>query len=90
MSGAAQAASVPFIGFISERQLREREERESEYRSMSLVAGSPGGAPQPHPPAAQAPPPQISWAEAWEKSAAAAEPLDPAPATVLASASVFA
>ena len=94
------SASVPFIGFISERELREREEREraqagtfiserelrgreerASYRSMSLVAGSPAvGAQQP--PLQQ----QISWAEAWEKSAAAAEPLPP-PATVLAGSS---
>ena len=87
--------SVPFIGFISERELREREERERaqasafiserelrereereqglvSYRSMSLAG----------PQKKQ----EISWAEAWEKSAAAADPLPP-PATVFAGAS---
>jgi hypothetical protein len=100
------SASVPFIGFISERELREREEREraqagafiserelrereereqgrASCRSMSLVAGSPAVGAQQSPLQKQQ---QISWAEAWEKSAAAAEPLPP-PATVLAGAS---
>jgi hypothetical protein len=100
MAIPTQTASVPFIGFISERELREREQREraqagafiserelrereerelaigGSYRSMNLV-----GVQQP-PPQKQS---QISWAEAWEKSAAAAEPLLP-PATVLAGA----
>jgi hypothetical protein len=65
MSGGSRSA-VPFIGFISERELREREERRAGSVSggesaLSLAAGTPPIAPQPQH--------GLSWAEVWQQGA---------------------
>jgi hypothetical protein len=107
MSGVGPARQ-PFIGFISERQLREREQRAAEAAAirppnagedrveLDLVPGSPSAQPQPQPqhgrantqPQGVQQPPvrQLSWAEAWQQSAAEAIYRDPSafPATVTA------
>ena len=64
-------SNSPFVGFISERELRERERRVTDagaggvYHSLSLVAGSPMTSPQVHslPQSAS----QLSWADAWKQ-----------------------
>ena len=64
-------SNSPFVGFISERELRERERRATDaeaggvYHSLSLVAGSPMTSPQVHslPQSAS----QLSWADAWKQ-----------------------
>ena len=63
---AAARSAVPFIGFISERELREREERHAGSASggelsLSLEAGTPPLAPQHQH--------ELSWAEVWQQGA---------------------